>query len=478
MIPWVAENLGRRGGLLVNNVLTVIGCFLCYMSLNWPYYTIMVGRFLLGVSMICGVGLASLFLIEVAPLECRGSSGSLIQIFRGFGGTLGMVLTLPDLLGTPSSWTLALALPAFPAIIQFSILFFCMESPRHIFITENNPTKASKAVKFYQGSARVPSAMIDLKSEKQKIDQQQQTKWVTILTSGEFWRPLLLTALALTNRSLAGILLVQSYSTDMFIAAGLEHRTAAYNTVVLGVCHLISAIIVTFTVEKFGRRNMLIYGNVGCLISLCFVAAFSSLATKNSLFSYLTVCFMAVFMLIYPVVASVSNIVASEICHQKIRSFAFTVGLLCYSVVGFISTFAYPLLKNSMGVGWSYTPFILCLILTVAVYIRWLPETKGKTFEMLAFSKNSSGQDDQKPLLTTCFFDEKDTEPLLSSNGHISDSVEAVQYQREKEETGEMLLNSQKNFLNPKDDLFQLKSDESDSGISDSAKRVEDTVEA
>jgi hypothetical protein len=49
--------------------------------------------------MIAGVGLASLYLIETAPIRWRGWSGSLIQIFRGLGGTLGMALALPQLMG-------------------------------------------------------------------------------------------------------------------------------------------------------------------------------------------------------------------------------------------------------------------------------------------------------------------------------------------------------------------------------------------
>lgn len=346
--------------------------------------------------MICGFGLASLFLIEVAPLKSRGSSGSLIQIFRGLGGTIGMVLALPELLGTPTLWSIALAIPVLPAFIQFLVLLFCMESPRHLYITEGKSEEAAKAIEFYQGKDRVNGALNDLKKEKQQIGQQvDRAGLVDLLRSSDFWRPMLLTTLALTNRSLAGILPVQSYSTDMFLAAGLSHYAATHSTVLLGVCHLISALAVTFTVEKWGRKPLLLAGNVGCLAALLLVALFS--ASSHIVWArYMAVLSLALFMLIYPVVASVSNIVASEICHQRIRSYAFTVGLLVYSIVGLVSTYAYPLLKRSVGLACSFIPFCLCLIATIVIYMIWLPETRGKTFESVAFDKNEL----KEPLLS------------------------------------------------------------------------------
>ncbi len=77
--------------------------------------------------------------------------------------------------------------------------------------------------------------------------------------------------------------------------------------------------------------------------------------------------------------------------------------------MGFASTFAYPVLKHSFGVCWSYTPFCLCLALTIGVYVTWLPETKGKTFEKLAFSSNFRQNAKES----------QDKEPLLLVNGEL-----------------------------------------------------------
>ena len=159
--------------MFVQKLRTILENLVITKSLN--KFTVSIS-YVPGISMICGVGLASLFLIEVAPMEYRGSSGALIQIFRGLGGTMGMVLALPELLGRPHLWTLALAIPAGPAILQFLVLIFCRESPRHLFITAGQANQAAKAIRFYQGSARVTQALQELTSEKVKIQSQRKMK--------------------------------------------------------------------------------------------------------------------------------------------------------------------------------------------------------------------------------------------------------------------------------------------------------------
>ena len=42
------ENTGRRTGLLINNVIVFIGCYLCYVGVDLGVWAIMLGRFLLG----------------------------------------------------------------------------------------------------------------------------------------------------------------------------------------------------------------------------------------------------------------------------------------------------------------------------------------------------------------------------------------------------------------------------------------------
>jgi hypothetical protein len=131
--------------------------------------------------------------------------------------------------------------------------------------------------------------------------------------------------------------------------------------------------------------GLLLWSNGGCLVCLVCVAVFTTLQHHLAAAPYFTVLALSAFMLFYPVVASVSNIVAGEIVHQKLRSCAFTIGLLAYSIVGFLSTFTYYPLKKYFGVAGALMPFIFALCLTLIIYYFYLPETRGRTFESLAF---------------------------------------------------------------------------------------------
>ncbi len=99
LIPCIAERIGRKRGILFNDILTIIGAYLCFIGLYSPYYVIMIGRLFLGISLVVGAGVGSLFITEIAPEGSRGVAGAFVQIFRSLAAFLGPLLTLPGILG-------------------------------------------------------------------------------------------------------------------------------------------------------------------------------------------------------------------------------------------------------------------------------------------------------------------------------------------------------------------------------------------
>ncbi len=73
-VPLVSALLGRKGGLLVNNVLVVIAAaFLGSAKSAGTYVLLMVGRFVIGVNAGINAGMAPMYLSEIAPVALRGA---------------------------------------------------------------------------------------------------------------------------------------------------------------------------------------------------------------------------------------------------------------------------------------------------------------------------------------------------------------------------------------------------------------------
>lgn len=79
---FVSEKLGRRNALIVNSALSVIGCYLQFITKPTKLPEFMfVGRFLLGINLGLGSGLVSMYLMEITPTRHCGRAATTHQVF-------------------------------------------------------------------------------------------------------------------------------------------------------------------------------------------------------------------------------------------------------------------------------------------------------------------------------------------------------------------------------------------------------------
>lgn len=88
-----------------------------------------------------------IYLSECSPNNLRGWTGTLIQLSVGSGVIFAQVLGLPQLLGTSDAWHFLVGFSIIPALIQFTLIFYC-ETPKYIYIFLNNKIFAQKGLIF------------------------------------------------------------------------------------------------------------------------------------------------------------------------------------------------------------------------------------------------------------------------------------------------------------------------------------------
>ena len=140
---WVANRLGRKGGLLINNVLGIIGAIAMGSSKFLESYEILIlGRYLIGIHCGLNTSLVPMYISEIAPLTLRGGLGTVNQLAVTVGLFISQVLGVENLLGNDKGWPYLLGIAVFPSILQMALLPICPESPRHLLISKGQEEAA------------------------------------------------------------------------------------------------------------------------------------------------------------------------------------------------------------------------------------------------------------------------------------------------------------------------------------------------
>lgn len=385
----ISEHLGRKRGLILCGTLSVVGAVLAGLArVSASFEMLMIGRLTMGYSLGVQMGLAGLFLTEIAPLKYRGASGAAIGLFFGFGDFCATVFSLPMILGSESLWPIAFAMPGLPALLQVLTLIFSHESPRYLYLTKGDITAANRSLEFYQSPEDSKLTTLELEAEIASQQQRQVTSFGRFLTSKKYRRQIILALVLNAGSSLSGIDALMSYSASMFENAGLSLRNSQFASAGIGTCNFFVPFIAVSTVEKHGRRPLSLAGLSGCLLAISLNTLLTGIITLGHVnhpgLSYASVASLIFYVICFGIQQPVAVFLTSEIFEQDVRSKGMTMASMAFFGCGAIQVIAYPSFNRAVGVTYSFMPFVLATVCSVTFLYLRLPETKGRTVEETA----------------------------------------------------------------------------------------------
>ncbi|KFQ60323.1 Solute carrier family 2, facilitated glucose transporter member 9, partial [Pelecanus crispus] len=390
LVGVLVERYGRNGALSRSALLVLMaGGFMGFSRELGSPEMVIIGRCITGLhSGIC-LSVVPLYLGEIAPKNLRGFLGLMPSIFICLGVFFAQVLGLPELLGEDRFWPLFLSVVVVPASLQLLLLHCFPESPRYLLIERNDICGATKALRRFLGTAEVQDVIKEMKEEQRSLSSVEMASvWQLLWDPSVRWQTLSVVVVN-AGMQLSGIDAIWFYTNTIFENAGIPISQIPYTTVGTGTVEVVAGLIGCFTIEKLGRRPLLIrmkthprdtgyeargHRPVG-VPQPCV-----PLQTTLPWMRYVgVICVVGIIAGFCMGPAGVPFLMTAELFTQSHRPAAYIVGgslnWLCNFTVGFI----FPFLQMSAG-AFCYLFFCgICLLVALYVYLV-IPETKNKTF--------------------------------------------------------------------------------------------------
>lgn len=166
---------------------------------------IYVGRFIIGINCGITIGLASMYLMEIAPRDVRGIIGACHQLAVTIGIVVGNVLTLDSVLNQPDMWSVAQALTAVPAFIGLCLLPLCPESPRFLFLKKKDEEGAKAAFQRVNKVEDADHFIEEMRAEMNPEGNQETFHFLDLFTKKELRLAIAIACLIQVMQQLSGV---------------------------------------------------------------------------------------------------------------------------------------------------------------------------------------------------------------------------------------------------------------------------------
>ncbi|KAK4872567.1 hypothetical protein RN001_014596 [Aquatica leii] len=390
----VANRFGRKGGLLLNNILGIGGgCLMGFTKISNCYEMLFFGRFIIGVNCGLNTSLVPMYISEIAPLNLRGGLGTVNQLAVTVGLLLSQVLGIEQILGTNEGWPLLLGLAVCPALLQLVLLPVCPESPRYLLITKQWEEEARKALRRLRASNQVEEDIEEMRAEERAQQAEASISMMELICSPTLRSPLIIGVVMQLSQQLSGINAVFYYSTSLFTSSGLSDESAKFATIGIGAIMVGMTLVSIPLMDRTGRRTLHLYGLGGMFIFSIFITISFLIKEMIDWMSYLSVVSTLSFVVFFAVgPGSIPWMITAELFSQGPRPAAMSIAVLVNWMANFLVGIGFPSMKSALD-NYTFLPFSVFLAIFWIFTYKKVPETKNKTFEeILAIFRHGNGR--------------------------------------------------------------------------------------
>lgn len=434
---WLSQQLGRRNALFISAILF----FLAAIGSAWPEIGFHIPdptdhtfvnhfvfyRILGGV----GVGIASMvspmYIAEIAPPQKRGSLVALNQFAIIFG--MLVVYFVNYFIAQQgdtewlhqTGWRWMFASLAIPSGLFFVLLFFAPETPRWLIMKGRNQ-KAETILIRLVGTVAAKQELKDIETSFQNEVQTSMKPYIRFMFTWfilfaitafllyvfnvssalemamiisfilalyvpikSYGFVIIITGVLLSAfQQFVGINVVLYYAPEIFKSMGSGTDSALMQTIIVGIVNLSFTALAIATVDKFGRKPLLIIGALVMAVSMLLLGSSFSANLPGGLKLTCMLTYTAGFAMSW---GPVCWVMLAEIFPNSVRSVVMSIAVAAQWVSNFVISWTFPIMdKNEALVtafnhGFAYWVYGVLAVLAALFVWKRIPETKGKTLE-------------------------------------------------------------------------------------------------
>ena len=405
----LATNLGRKKSLIIAGLLFFVSAlgsmdpeFLLFEH-GVPSASLLVMFNIYRIIGGIGVGLASaicpMYIGEIAPYKIRGMLvswnqfaiifGQLVVYFVNFFILGEHIQPLVEEMGkglaainpaaqwtVTTGWRYMFGSEAVPAGLFALLICFVPETPRYLVSIGKNDEAFSVLSKI-NGSGKAEIILPEIKESL-------VVKTEKLMTYG--WMCIFVGIMLSVFQQIVGINAVLYYAPRIFGDMGMQDPMMI--TVIMGISNILFTLVAIFTVEKWGRKPLLITGSIGMALGAFGVAISFGHAGMGWVTSLSLLIYAASFMFSW---GPICWVLIAEIFPNTIRGKAVAIAVAFQWIFNFIVSSSFVPMFNMhltegdhFGHWFTYGLYgVLCVVAAIFVW-KLVPETKRTTLEAMS----------------------------------------------------------------------------------------------
>ena len=385
----LSDRFGRKRLLAMSALLFVVSSVATGLAGSFTVFVLW--RIAGGAAIGLASNLSPMYIAEVAPAETRGRLVSLNQLTIVLGILLAQLVNwrigslhpLPDQ-PTPEQiaaswsgqvgWRWMFGVTAAPSLLFLIGMFLVPESPRWL-AKNGKPEQARAILAKIGGSNYANAALADI--EATLVNEIQKVNFRDLLEP-KLKRMLFLGIALAVLQQWCGINVIFYYAKDVFKDSGFKVADILINIVFIGSVNLLAVLVALKTVDRWGRRPLMLFGYAGLAVLFVILGLCFSLKSHGPHMLALVLAAIAIYAMS---LAPITWVLISEIFPNRIRGGAMSVAVTSLWIACFLLTETFPVMREHLGPAvpfWIYAG--ICLFGFLLFRAR-LPETKGKTLE-------------------------------------------------------------------------------------------------